>query len=178
MLVQETLINGCFVLQPDIFQDERGRLVKTFHEGLFKENGLKTKFSEEYYSVSSRRVLRGLHFQIPPHAHTKCVTCLVGKILDVVVDLRKESQTYKQHFTIELDAENGKILYIPEGIAHGFYTLSEKAIFLSRSTSVFNANSEGGIRWDGCGINWPDTNPIVSEKDKKWRSLAKFKSPF
>lgn len=178
MTVKETIIDGCFIIQPDIFQDDRGKLVKTFHEVQFKNTGLETSFREEYYSASSRNVLRGLHFQLPPHEHIKCVTCVVGRIFDVVVDLRKNSQTYQQHFTIELDSETGNILYIPEGLAHGFCTLSEEAIFICRSSSVFNPDSERGIRWDSCGISWPIKHPVLSEKDKNWIGLDEFASPF
>lgn len=178
MKIKETNISGCVVIKPPVFQDDRGRLVKTFHEGLFKDSGLNTNFREEYYSISKRDVLRGLHFQKHPHAHIKCVSCLSGRIFDAVVDLRKNSPTYQNHFTIELDAETGNLLYIPEGLAHGFFTLTENAIFLNRSTSVFNAEFEGGIRWDSCGIVWPTKTPILSEKDKDWIALDEFESPF
>jgi len=174
----ETTISGCFELQPIIFKDDRGRLVKTFHETSFKSLDLATNFTEEYYSISKKQVLRGLHFQLPPHDHIKCVTCLSGKIFDVVVDLRKESPTYKQHFSIELDAEKGNMLYIPKGLAHGFYVLSNETIFLNRTTTIYNPESDAGIKWDSCGINWPDSNPILSEKDKQMIVLNEFKSPF
>ncbi len=173
-----TAIPGCFELEPTIFGDSRGKLVKTYHKDIFFELGLATDFNEEYYSVSTKNILRGLHFQLPPHDHVKCVTCLQGKIFDVVVDLRKNSKTYKQHFCIELDAEKGNMLYIPAGLAHGFYVMSEAAIFLNRTTTVYNANSEAGIKWDTCGIEWPDFNPILSEKDKNLLSLEDFESPF
>jgi len=174
----ETIIPGCFELEPSIFGDSRGKLVKTFHKDVFLSLGLETDFTEEYYSVSTKNILRGLHFQLPPYDHVKCVTCLSGKIFDVVVDLRKKSKTYKQHFNIELDAEKGNMLYIPEGLAHGFYVLSDTAIFLNRTTTVYNAGSEAGIKWDSCGILWPNSNPILSDKDKNLITLDKFKSPF
>jgi len=174
----ETTISGCYELQPKIFKDDRGRLVKTFHEDSFFSLNLESKFSEEYYSVSKKNVLRGLHFQLPPHDHIKCVTCLSGKIFDVVVDLRKESLTYKQHFAIELDSEKGNMLYIPSGLAHGFYTLSKESIFLNRTTTIYNPQSDSGIRWNSCNVNWPNFNPILSDKDKQMIELNKFESPF
>ncbi len=174
----ETTIVGCFELQPRVFNDERGRLVKIFHKDSFLGLNLETNFTEEYYSVSKKNVLRGLHFQNPPHDHIKCVTCISGKIFDVVVDLRTDSPTYKQYFSIELDAEKGNMLYIPKGLAHGFYVLSETAIFLNRMTTVYEPSCDTGIKWDSCGIKWPVMNPILSEKDKEMITLDKFKSPF
>ena len=170
----ETVISGCFELQPKVFKDDRGRLVKTFHEDTFLSIGLETNFTEEYYSISKKHVLRGLHFQTPPHDHVKCVTCLSGKILDVVVDLRKNSPTFKQHFNIELDAEKGNMLYIPKGLAHGFYVLSENAIFLNRTTTVYHPENDASIHWNSCGIKWPNSNPTVSEKDMTSVTLDKF----
>jgi len=178
MEIIKTKIEGCFELKPKIFKDDRGRLVKTFHHDTFKESGLETDFKEEYYSVSKKGVLRGLHFQLPPHDHVKCITCLSGKIFDVVVDLRKNSATYKQFFSIELDSEKGNMLYIPAGLAHGFYTISEEAIFLNRTTTVYNPNSDTGIKWNSCGISWPNLNPILSEKDEQMMELDSFNSPF
>lgn len=174
----KTNLAGCFELQPRIFKDDRGSLVKTFHEDTFISLGLETNFTEEYYSVSKKNVLRGLHFQLPPNDHVKCVTCISGSIFDVVVDLRKESPTYKQHFSVVLDADKGNMLYIPKGFAHGFYVLNDEAIFLNRTTVVFKPESDTGIKWDSCGIEWPNMNPILSEKDESMISLDKFNSPF
>ena len=178
MKKNKTTISGCFELVPQIFGDKRGKLIKTFHKDTFLDLGLEINFTEEYYSVSNNNVLRGLHFQVPPHDHVKCVTCLSGKIFDVVVDLRKDSPTYKQNFSIELDAKKGNVLYIPKGLAHGFQVISETAIFLNRTTTVYHPKSESGIRWDSCGINWPNMNPVLSDKDKHLVSLNDFKSPF
>ena len=174
----QTTIPGCFELQPNVFKDDRGRLVKTFHKDSFLALDLATDFTEEYYSISKKGVLRGLHFQVPPHDHVKCVTCLSGKIFDVVVDLRKQSPTYKHHFSIELNAEKGNMLYIPAGLAHGFYALTENTIFLNRTTTVYEPSCDTGIKWDSCGIEWPVSNPILSEKDQQMIPLDAFKSPF
>ena len=174
----ETDIQGCVLIKPRVFNDERGRLVKTFHADFFAELGLQTDFREEYYSVSKRGVLRGLHFQLPPHDHVKCVTCLQGSLFDVVVDLRRQSPTYRKHYTVHLDDVECAMLYIPPGLAHGFYTLSDSAIFLNRTTSVYNPGSDTGIRWDSCGIDWPDASPIISDKDREMTGLNEFQSPF
>lgn len=174
----KTTIEGCYELQPRVFKDDRGKLVKIFHQEMFDKLGLETDFKEEYYSVSKKGVLRGLHFQLPPHDHVKCVTCLSGKIFDVVVDLRKDSPSYKKYFSIVLDAEIGNMLYIPKGLAHGFYVLSENAIFLNRTTTVYEPSCDTGIKWDSCGILWPDMQPVLSEKDEQMHHLNDFNSPF
>ncbi|MDY7394103.1 dTDP-4-dehydrorhamnose 3,5-epimerase [Aureibaculum sp. 2210JD6-5] len=173
-----TPIPGCFELVPKVFEDTRGRLIKTFHEDTFKSLELETDFAEEYYSTSGKNVLRGLHFQEPPYDHVKLVTCLSGKIFDVVVDLRKDSPTYKKKFSIILDSDIGNMLYVPRGMAHGFYVLGEGALFLNRTTTIYNGDSEGGIKWDSCGIEWPTKNPIVSNKDRQLITLDNYKSPF
>ena len=177
-MATETGIPGCVLIRPRVFVDARGRLVKTFHADFFAELGLQTDFREEYYSVSHEGVLRGLHFQLPPHDHVKCVTCLQGSLFDVVVDLRTQSPTFKQHYTVTLDDADCALLYIPPGLAHGFYTLSESAIFLNRTTTVYDADTDTGIRWDSCGIDWPDTAPILSDKDREMIALDEFTSPF
>jgi dTDP-4-dehydrorhamnose 3,5-epimerase len=178
MEIKETIIKGCYEIQPKIFKDERGKLIKTYHSNTFESLGLTTQFEEEYYSVSAKGVLRGLHFQIPPEAHVKCVTCIKGKIFDVVVDLRKGSPSYGKHYSTILDEENGKMLYIPEGCAHGFYVIENQSIFLNRSSKAFSAAHDMGIHWDSCGINWPDSQPILSEKDQGMINLGDFDSPF
>ena len=175
---KETNIQGCYELFPRVFKDQRGKLIKTFHHDTFSELGLEVVFKEEYFSVSAIGVLRGLHFQLPPNDHIKCVTCLSGRLFDVVVDLRKNSPTFGKHFTTELDSELGNMVYIPSGCAHGFFTLTDQAIFLNRTTSVFSPDSDTGIRWDSCGIPWPDPNPILSEKDKNLIKFSDFTSPF
>ena len=178
MKVIETPLKGCYEILPKIFEDSRGRLVKIFHNELFLEHNFEAEFAEEYYSTSKLNVIRGLHFQLPPHDHIKCVTCIRGRLFDVVIDLRKESKTYKQHFSIELDAEKGNMLYIPKGFAHGFCALTQDVIFLNKTSTVYNPESDSGIHWNSCNINWPVENPILSEKDRLMIDLNKFKSPF
>ena len=174
----ETKIPGLYVIKPRIIKDNRGLFVKLFHNELFEELGLKSDFKEEYYSTSSKGVVRGLHFQEPPEEHVKCITCLHGEIFDAVVDLRKSSPTYGEHFTIELKASEPAILYIPEGMAHGFMSLTNNSVFLNKTTTVFNAQCDTGVHWDSCGIEWPDIPMILSEKDKNMISFNNYESPF
>lgn len=178
MEISKTPLKDCVILQPNILKDSRGRFVKIYHQEVFGSLGLDTDFKEEYYSISTKNALRGLHFQLPPYDHVKCVTCLYGKIFDVVVDLRKNSPTYKRSFSIELDAEKGKILYVPKGFAHGFQVLSETAVFLNKTTTIYHAESESGVLWSSCGVKWPNMKPILSDKDKELITLDSFNSPF
>ena len=169
---------GCFLLQSRIFQDNRGTFVKIFHEEIFKAFGLETNFAEEYYSFSYQGVLRGLHFQLPPHDHVKIVYCVQGRIMDAIVDLRKDSPTYGNYATYELSSEKANALYLAKGIAHGFYVLSEFAIVVYKVTSLYSSEHDTGILWNSVGIPWPDPYPIMSERDKSLVPFADFKTPF
>jgi dTDP-4-dehydrorhamnose 3,5-epimerase len=173
-----TGLEGCYLLKPTVFSDRRGSLTKIFHRPTFEDLDLVGEFSEEYYSISKQNVLRGLHFQLPPHDHCKIIICLSGKIFDVVVDLRKSSPTYKKFYSITLDANDPCMLYIPRGFAHGFLSLAENSIFLNKTDTVYNQDSDAGIKWDSCGINWPIIEPLVSIKDQNLPDLHSFNSPF
>jgi len=174
----ETNIPGCFIIKPRIFSDDRGDFVKLLHSDLFKELGLESDFKEEYYSTSSKGVVRGLHFQTPPDEHAKCVVCLNGEVFDAVVDLRKNSPTYGKYFTVTLKASEPTIFYVPAGLAHGFVALTDNVIFLNKTTTVYSPDCDGGIHWQSCGIEWPEMPYIVSEKDKNMPFLDSFSSPF
>ena len=174
----ETSLEGCFEIQPIVRGDIRGSFVKTFHENSFAELGLETDFKEQYYSTSIKNVLRGMHFQTPPADHVKLVYCILGKVMDVVVDLRKKSSTYGKHQIFYLDSEKGNMAYIPKGLAHGFLTLSEKAVMLYNVTTVYSPENDSGILWNSCGIDWKCDAPILSERDKKHLTLENFDSPF
>ncbi|HZP70792.1 MAG TPA: dTDP-4-dehydrorhamnose 3,5-epimerase family protein [Pseudolabrys sp.] len=156
--------------------DLRGRFVKTLHEEVFSAHGIPTRYAEQYYSVSKNNVLRGLHFQTPPHDHHKLVTCIEGRVFDVVVDLRKDSPAYGQHQSFELDGGDG--VFVPSGCAHGFYVRSDSATLLYNVTTVYAASHDAGIRWDSVGIPWPCERPIVSERDTRLPPFASFVSPF
>jgi dTDP-4-dehydrorhamnose 3,5-epimerase len=178
MKIIPTSINGCFEILPRVIEDVRGRFVKTFHQDIFDEYGLATNFIEQYYSVSHKGVLRGLHFQTPPHDHAKLVYCLTGKVLDVIVDLRVGSPTFGKFELIELDSASAKMLYISTGMAHGFYALEDDTIMQYHVTSVYAPAKDTGIRWDSAGIPWPAMTPILSERDAKFALFADFASPF
>ncbi len=178
MKISPTKISGCYHLQPRVFQDERGRFVKAFHEGLFREHGLETCFVEDYYSVSRRGCLRGLHFQSPPVQHAKLVYCVSGAVLDAVVDIRLDSPTYGQFETFELRAEEGDMIYLTAGLAHGFYTLEENSILIYKVSSVYSPSHDVGILWNSVGIPWPDHAPLLSQRDRTFPPLSHFQSPF
>jgi dTDP-4-dehydrorhamnose 3,5-epimerase len=175
----ESRIPGCFEIRPKIFCDDRGTFVKTLHAPSFAKEGLETEFPETFYSISKRGVIRGLHFQTPPHDHAKLVYCCSGRILDVVVDLRVGSPTYQQHQTFELNSETPSLVYVPRGLAHGFLALSENATVMYAVSTVHAPDSDGGILWDSIGFNWPvEGNPTVSPRDQAFPRMTDFKSPF
>jgi len=178
VIIKETKIPGCFEVLPKKLKDNRGWFVKTFHEEIFAKNWLTTDFAEEYYSCSRKGVLRGLHFQIPPHDHIKMVYCVYGEIMDAIVDLRIGSPTFGKHAIFELSAENAKSVYITNGIAHGFYVQSEFAIVIYKVTTVYAPEHDSGIRWNSVDIPWPDKVPIVSHRDSQLPKYSDFKSPF
>ena len=174
----DTALEGCFEIQAKFRGDNRGSFVKTFHEESFSQLGLCTEFKEMFCTTSAKNVLRGLHFQTPPCDHVKLVYCAFGKVMDVAVDLRKKSPTYGKFHVVELDGEKGNMLYLPKGLAHGFLTLSDKAVIVYSLTSVYSPEHDKGILWSSCGIDWKISEPILSERDKKHPHLKDFKSPF
>jgi len=171
-------ISGCYELISISQKDKRGTFVKIFHDGMFSKLGLEKNYREEYYSISKKNVLRGMHFQTPPHDHIKLVHCIVGTIFDAVVDLRGNSPTFKKSLTIELSEEKGNMLYIPSGVAHGFYVKSKTAIVLYKVSTVYSKEHDSGILWNSTDISWPNNKPIVSERDRSFPELTKYETPF
>lgn len=173
--VQSTGFNGLFEITPTIFHDERGWFFEVYKEEAFRHNGITTRFVQENQSYSKKGVVRGLHFQLDPYAQAKLVTVLKGKALDVVVDLRPDSATFKKVYYCLLDDQRHNMLMIPEGFAHGFAAL-EDTIFFYKCSNAYNRESERGIRWNDpqLAINWEVTHPVVSEKDKQLPTLAEF----
>lgn len=171
-------LDGCFELQPKVFDDDRGRFVKIFQELEYKKLGLETAFREEFYSVSHKNVIRGLHFQLPPMDHCKLVCCVSGEALDAVVDLRVGSPTYGQYALFEINDIKGNCIYIPKGMAHGFLALSERATMLYKVTTVYSQAHDYGILWNSAGIPWPKRNVIISSRDRSFLTLDQFVSPF
>ncbi len=173
-----TPLEGCFEIQAVVRGDNRGSFIKTFHAEAFRELNLATDFKEEYYSTSTKNVLRGLHFQIPPAAHDKFVYCVEGEVMDVALDLRKNSATYGKYCSCRLIGGKGNAIYLPVGFAHGFLTLSERAIIVCKTTTVYSPENDKGVLWSSCGIDWKCAAPILSERDTKHPALADFDSPF
>ena len=166
-----TQIKGLYEIQPKIFGDSRGYFLETYSERDFFEAGLTMHFVQDNQSKSTKGVLRGLHFQTQ-HPQGKLVRALEGQVYDVAVDLRKGSKTFGKYYGIILNAEKQNMFYIPEGFAHGFYVLSESAIFTYKCTDFYDPKGEGGLMWNDptIGIDWKsiaaDVNPLLSEKDK------------
>lgn len=173
-----TPLPGVVAVRPAVIGDCRGMFVKMFHRGLFAAHGLATDFAEEYWTVSQTRVLRGLHFQLPPHEHAKLVFCVSGTVLDAVLDLRAGSPTFGHHVLTDLDGETGRGVYIPPGLAHGFYVLQAPATVVYMVSSVYSREHDAGVRWDTADIPWPDQNPVLSDRDQSFPALADFASPF
>jgi dTDP-4-dehydrorhamnose 3,5-epimerase len=169
---------GLVLLQPRLFADHRGIFVKTFHEPLFRELGIAFQPREEFYSTSAKDVLRGMHFQLPPCAHAKLVYCPAGRVLDVALDLRRNSATYGRAFARELSAANRELLFIPAGFAHGFLALADDALLVYKTDAVHSPAHDTGIAWNSFGFAWPVANPILSERDRKFPAWGEFQSPF
>ncbi len=170
MTINETNLQGCFIIEPKVFNDERGYFFETFNRQSFQTSaGVDVNFVQDNESASTKGVLRGLHYQTGEYAQAKLVRVITGTVLDIVVDVRKGSKTYGQHFSIELSEDNKKQLFIPRGFAHGFIVLSETAIFSYKCDNYYNKASEGGIIYNDpiLNLDWqlPQERLIISEKD-------------
>lgn len=178
MIFTGTKIHGLFLIQPKRFEDQRGYFIKTFHAETFKPYGLNEPFVESYFSSSDKNVIRGMHFQTPPHEHTKLVYVSRGAATDVIVDLRRHSPTYGQFVSSRLDENNGFMFLIPKGCAHGFLALENNTVMTYNQTTMYAPDNDGGIRYDSFGFDWKIDNPVMSDRDLKFPTLADFKSPF
>ena len=173
-----THIDGLYVIENTCFKDLRGEFVEFWNHEKFKKEHLKINFFQDNISKSKKHVLRGLHFQNKPHGQTKYVSVIKGKVLDVVVDIRKESTTFGKHFEIELSEKTHYALWIPSGFAHGFLALAEESIFTYKCSGAYSTKHEHVIKWDDpeLGIKWGVKNPIVSEKDNNGISFKQYKA--
>jgi dTDP-4-dehydrorhamnose 3,5-epimerase len=180
MKVNQTSIEGLLLIENKIFADQRGFFLEAYNKQTYKNNGLFMDFVQDNVSKSSKNVLRGLHFQNPPFAQGKLVWVLQGAVLDVAVDVRKNSATYGKHIAVELTESNGMALWIPEGFAHGFLSLADDTIFSYKCTNYYNNAAEGSILYNDpvLNINWGCANPIISEKDMKASEFSTFQSMF
>jgi len=177
----KTKIKDLLIFEPAVFGDDRGYFFESFNNDLFNTLADKeVNFVQDNQSMSGANIVRGLHFQNPPFAQGKLVRVIKGEVIDVAVDIRKDSPTYGEHVSVRLSEENKLMFWIPPGFAHGFSSLKEGTIFSYKCTNYYNKESEGSLAWDDTdlGINWEVENPIISEKDKNSVAFNELKSQF
>ena len=180
MNVHPLEIADVLLFEPTAFEDERGFFMETYNEVRYHAAGITERFVQDNVSLSHKGVLRGLHYQAPPHAQGKLVSVLRGRVFDVAVDIRSGSLTFGKHVAVELSQANKKQLWIPPGFAHGFLTLEDDTILYDKCTNTYEPSCDRGIIWNDSdlAISWPITNPIVSEKDNSSPPLKKYRGDF
>ncbi|MBO0356918.1 dTDP-4-dehydrorhamnose 3,5-epimerase [Hymenobacter sp. BT186] len=180
MEIKQHALAGVVEFIPRVFGDARGAFFESFSARVMEEAGVRENWVQDNQSRSDKGVLRGLHFQRPPHAQAKLVRVAQGRALDVIVDLRRGSATYGQHLQVELDAQRYNMLYVPVGFAHGFVALEDDTLFLYKCSGYYQPSAEGGILWKdpSLRINWGIDDPKVSDKDQILPVLQGFESPF
>lgn len=173
-------IEGLVEIHPQIWGDERGHFFESYSARVFREHGLDLHLVQDNQSLSHKGILRGLHFQAPPFAQGKLVRVVTGAVLDVVLDIRKNSPTYGRHHKVILSSQNKIMFWIPPGFAHGFLTLEDHTIFQYKCTQYYHKESEGGILWNdpALSIDWGIDSPLLSEKDHTHPLFKDFKTPF
>lgn len=175
MRVIKTDIEGVLIIEPEVFGDSRGHFMESFSQRVFDREVAPVRFVQDNRSYSRYGVVRGLHYQKDPYAQSKLVSCVVGKVLDVAVDIREGSATYGKYVAVELSAENHRQLFIPKGFAHGFAVLSEEALFEYKCDEFYHPEAECGIAWNdpNIGIDWrlPKEDIILSKKDSEYKNL-------
>ena len=180
MKINKTFIKDLLIIEPQLFKDDRGFFYESYNKNNL-DKVVNVVFVQDNESKSNKGVIRGLHFQKPPFEQTKLVRCVSGKILDIVVDIRKNSKTYGKSFSVELSSENNKQLFVPKGFAHGFQVISDEAIVNYKVDNFYNPKSDSGIIWNDkdLSIDWNlDIKPVLSVKDLKLISFKDLKSPF
>ncbi|PSU63852.1 dTDP-4-dehydrorhamnose 3,5-epimerase [Photobacterium phosphoreum] len=179
MQIKELEIEGCYLIELPSFKDNRGEFIKTFNNVSFENIPLKDfSLKEEFYSVSKKNVLRGLHFQNPPKAHNKIIYCISGKVIDFFLDIRKNSYTYGKVIKIELNSEKPELLFLPKGIAHGFLSCSDDSILVYKTDCEYNPECDTGILWSSVELELDDLNYIISERDQNFIAFDKYMSLF
>lgn len=173
-------IEGLLIIQPKVWSDDRGYFFESYRKDMFQKMGLDIDLVQDNQSLSQRGTIRGLHFQREPYAQAKLVRVIQGRVLDVALDIRKDSKTYGQYYCIELSAENQTQFFIPAGFAHGFSTLEDNSIFAYKCSNYYDKSSEGGVRFDdpALAIDWRVEGKFVSEKDRELPLFQEFSSPF
>ena len=177
-MIENTKLNGVYIIKNFNNVDSRGEFVKTFNKDFFKNNNLDFEIRESYYSISKKNVIRGMHFQMPPYDHEKLVYVSSGEIIDVVVDLRKKSSTFKEYISVKLSAENKKSIFISKGLAHGFKSLKNNTITIYNVATEYKSEADCGINYNSFNFDWGLKNSIISVRDKSLESLENFNSPF
>jgi len=181
LLIKEREIKGVFEIQLEPHEDKRGFFMRVYDDKIFGEYGIHRNWVQENHSLSIEKgVIRGMHFQFPPHSETKLVRVISGKLYDVFIDLRKGSRTFGKWDSITLSAENKKMIYIPRGFAHGFCTLTKNTEILYQMDNYYAPDNAGIIRWNDpdLGIDWPVNDPILSERDSKAQNFIEFKEEY
>jgi dTDP-4-dehydrorhamnose 3,5-epimerase len=181
MTIQTTPFKDLLVIQPTVFADDRGYFFEPFNEARFRiETGLNLTFVQDNESMSNAGVLRGMHFQMPPKAQAKLIRVTRGRVLDVVVDLRRTQPTYLQHYALELSAENKTQMFVPEGFAHGFLVLEDHTIFSYKCTNYYSKEHDRSLSFNdpAIGIDWKIDQPVISEKDRLAAPFSGFETPF
>lgn len=175
---KETKIPGVYIIELFRAGDDRGKFVKTFHKESLEEHGLDGDFRESFYSVSQKGVIRGMHFQLPPHDHQKLVYCNRGRLNDVLLDIRRGSPAYGESVSIELSGNNHRAVYVPRGIAHGFEVLENDTMMTYLTGTEHAPEHDAGIRYDSFGRSWSEPDPVLSPRDLQFPALPDFESPF
>jgi dTDP-4-dehydrorhamnose 3,5-epimerase len=180
MKIIDTKIPDLKIIEPSVFSDDRGFFFESYSYQKLKDLGIDKVFVQDNESKSQKGVLRGLHFQNPPFAQAKLVRVVCGAVLDVAVDIRKNSPTYGQHVCVELSEQNKRMFYVPEGFAHGFLVLENNTVFSYKCSQFYNKNSEGSLLWNDetLNIEWGFEHPILSDKDKNAPKFSEFSSLF
>tara|TARA_R100000900_G_scaffold107918_1_gene83696 strand:- start:43 stop:597 length:555 start_codon:yes stop_codon:yes gene_type:complete len=181
MEISKTDIEGLLIIKPKVFEDDRGYFFESWNKEAFETHGIKYKFLQDNQSLSHSGVLRGLHLQNPPYEQGKLVRVIKGSVMDVAVDIRKDSPTYGEHMTVYLSGDNKKMFWIPPGFAHGFVTLEDNTIFSYKCTNIYNKESEVTLMWDDEDLNvdWCTALEVrVSEKDEQGIKFKNFKTKF
>lgn len=174
----KTDFEGLFIINHQILGDSRGAFIKKYNADSFEENGVFFDLKEQYYSLSQKNVVRGMHFQVPPYDQCKLVYVIRGSVLDVALDIRKESPTYGQCFSYVLRGSENTSLFFPKGFAHGFKSLEDDTLMMYNVSSCYSREHDCGIRWDSIGFDWNIETPVLSARDRTFPALKDYDSPF
>ena len=178
MQIEQTLFADIKIINNFYSKDSRGSFTKIFNEANYSEQGIDMEIKEVFYSYSDCNVIRGMHFQIPPYDHNKLVHVVSGAIIDVIVDLRKNSSNYGKSVGIPISSSDNKAIYVPSGFAHGFRTLVDNTCVLYMVSKEYSREHDCGIKWNSIGYDWECLDPIISDRDKSFSNLNDYISPF